>query len=143
MLSRAFIIVIALAFSATLSVGLVWAGDFDDLLKDINLEAEADIGDFHVKLAADFGVDKHVVVRLMDKERMRAGDAYMALKVSRVSGKPLEAVVAEFRKSKGKGWGAIAKSMGIKPGSAEFHALKERGGKGKDKGKGKSGGKKR
>jgi len=39
----------------------------------------------------------------------------------------------------GKGWGAIPKSLGIKPGSKEFHALKKGdldGGKGKGKGKG-------
>jgi hypothetical protein len=50
---------------------------------------------------------------------------------------------------KGQGWGVIAKSLGIKPGSPEFHALKrgdfvfngkprEVPGKGKGKGKGKT-----
>jgi hypothetical protein len=29
-----------------------------------------------------------------------------------------------YRKGKGKGWGELAKSLGIKPGSREFHALK-------------------
>jgi len=57
----------------------------------------------------------------------------------------------EYRSGKAKGWGALAKSLGIKPGSKEFHALKnghdlhddkDRGeekdkGKGKDKDKGK------
>ena len=45
---------------------------------------------------------------------------------------------------KGQGWGAIAKDLGIKPGSAEFHALKngdfgytmDRSGKGEKHGKG-------
>ena len=38
---------------------------------------------------------------------------------------PPEHVVDQYRKNKGQGWGVIAKSLGIKPGSAEFHALKE------------------
>ena len=33
-------------------------------------------------------------------------------------------VVTEFREHAGQGWGVIAKNLGIKPGSAEFHALK-------------------
>src|SRR5262245_25698685 len=41
----------------------------------------------------------------------------------------------------GSGWGVIAKAQGIKPGSDEFHELKESGkqpeGKGQEKGKGK------
>ena len=30
----------------------------------------------------------------------------------------------EYRNNKGQGWGVIAKNLGIKPGSDEFHALK-------------------
>jgi hypothetical protein len=57
-------------------------------------------------------------------------------------------VIEQYRSSKGKGWGVLAKSLGIKPGSKEFHALKnghdlkDRGeskekGKSKEKAKGK------
>jgi hypothetical protein len=35
-----------------------------------------------------------------------------------------EVVMATYESHKGKGWGVIAKELGIKPGSAEFHALK-------------------
>jgi hypothetical protein len=54
----------------------------------------------------------------------------------------------EYQVHKGKGWGVIAKNLGIKPGSKEFHALKKGDlggddvdvgkGKGKRKGKGKN-----
>jgi hypothetical protein len=53
-------------------------------------------------------------------------------------------VLREYKSSKGKGWGVIAKSLGIKPGSKEFHELKRsqdlyngQNSKGKGKGKGK------
>jgi len=48
-----------------------------------------------------------------------------------------------YRADKGKGWGVLAKSLGIKPGSKEFHALKrghdiyDYNGKDRDKGKDK------
>lgn len=135
MLARAFIIVMVLLLSA----GLALAGDFDLMLKEIDLEASTDIGGYKATLALDFGASDRTISFLLEKERMRAGDAYMALKISKVSGKSIEAVVSEFNRSKGQGWGAIARNLGIKPGSAEFHALKERGGGKSPKGKGSKG----
>lgn len=35
-----------------------------------------------------------------------------------------EQVVKVYKANQGKGWVVIAKSMGIKPGSAEFYSLK-------------------
>jgi hypothetical protein len=68
-----------------------------------------------------------------------------------MAGKPPEYVAERYKSGKGKGWGALAKSLGIKPGSKEFHALKNGNdfyddndnnkGKAKDKGKGKGKGK--
>ena len=34
-------------------------------------------------------------------------------------------VLREYKENKGKGWGVIAKNLGIKPGSREFHELKD------------------
>jgi hypothetical protein len=77
-------------------------------------------------------------------------DAYMVLRLGEMSGQPTDRVTERYRSSKGQGWGNLAKSLGIKPGSKEFHALKrghdldsvysraDRGqGKGKDRGKGR------
>ena len=56
-----------------------------------------------------------------------------------MSRQPTDRVLREYRTSKGKGWGVIAQSLGIKPGSAEFHALNGQdlytGNPGKAKGK--------
>ena len=83
----------------------------------------------------------------------------MVFRFGEISAKRTEYVIEKYRSEKGKGWGALAKSLGIKPGSKEFHALKqgndiyddndmdkrdgkEKGnGKGKDKDKGKGKGK--
>jgi hypothetical protein len=72
------------------------------------------------------------------------GDAYMCFRVGQVASQPVEVVTKEYQANKGKGWGKIAKNLGIKPGSKEFHALKKGditgdyadAGKGKGKGKG-------
>jgi hypothetical protein len=69
----------------------------------------------------------------------------MCFRVGQVASQPVEVVTKEYQTNKGKGWEAIAKNLGIKPGSKEFHALKKGDfngddsdyGKGKGKGKGK------
>lgn len=70
---------------------------------------------------------------------MKAGDIYMALEIAKLTKKPADEVVKVYQASKTKGWGAISKELGIKPGSPEFHALKDgadtRSKKGKGKGK--------
>ena len=48
----------------------------------------------------------------------------MTFQLGEVAHKQPEAVLKTYKVSKSKGWGAIAKELGIKPGSAEFHALK-------------------
>ncbi|MBW2158166.1 MAG: hypothetical protein JRG87_16245 [Deltaproteobacteria bacterium] len=89
------------------------------------------------------------------KSVVKPADAFMCIQLGLMTGKTPETVVEKYRKSKGKGWGNIARELGIKPGSAEFHALKrgdfgfyydspgESKGKGKNKNKGKGKGKKK
>jgi hypothetical protein len=74
---------------------------------------------------------------------MAPGDIYMAAEISNIIHKPIETVSETYTKNKDKGWGQIAKELGIKPGSKEFHEMKDRfktHGKSGDKGgNGKSG----
>ena len=77
------------------------------------------------------------------------GDVFMVLQLGEYAHMPPDVVVQRYQKGKGKGWGVLAKELGIKPGSPEFHALKngnlkftgEPGVNSKGKGKGKSKGK--
>ncbi len=123
-----------------------FAGDFD-WLRDLNIRAEADPSGFRAQLATRFQIGSaeiNTVISNVD----RPADAYMVLRLGEMSQKPNDYVIRQYRSSKGHGWGVLAKSLGIKPGSREFHALK-RGhdlhdsndigmGKGKGKGKGRS-----
>jgi hypothetical protein len=48
----------------------------------------------------------------------------MVLQIGRWTGLSRDRIMHEYRAKKGQGWGVIAKDLGIKPGSAQFHALK-------------------
>ena len=119
------------------------AGDFD-WIRNFNIKAETDPSGFRARLATRFKIgDAQIKIVLNNVEN--PSDAYMVLRLGEMSKQPTENVIEKYKSGKGKGWGALAKSMGIKPGSKEFHALK-RGHdlydekpkvKSKDKGKGK------
>jgi hypothetical protein len=140
--------VVFLFLMMILSVSSVaMAGDFD-WIKDLNVQAQADPSGFRVRLGARFNIGNAEINTVLGNVES-PGDAYMVLRLGEMSKQPTDYVIRQYRADKSKGWGAVAKSLGIKPGSAEFHALKngqdlyddkDRGAsdqKGKSKGKGK------
>lgn len=70
-----------------------------------------------------YGAPRPLIVDLFDRH-WSAGDIYYACSIAHVLGIPCVNVVREYDRDPGQGWGAIAKRMGIKPGSAQFHRLK-------------------
>jgi len=105
------------------SAAITGAGDFD-WLKDLNIRAEADSSGFRAQLATRFKIgDTQVGFVLGNVDR--PADAYMVLRLGEMSSKPTDYVIKKYKAGKGKGWGALAQSLGIKPGSREFHALKQ------------------
>ena len=70
------------------------------------------------------GAPRDLVSDLLINKRWAPGDVYYACAIARAAGRPCREVVREWENDHGQGWGVIAKRMGIKPGSAEFHALK-------------------
>ncbi|QDZ29469.1 hypothetical protein [Noviherbaspirillum sp. UKPF54] len=101
-----------------------FAGDgLDDFLRNTNVQARADMSGFSVRLSSQFGVD-NVQVRAVLGSVGQPADAFMIFQLGAMSHQPVERVLQVYRSGHGKGWGAIAKDLGIKPGSPEFHALK-------------------
>ena len=132
---------VSVVFLLLSSAAVVVAGDFD-WIRDFNIRAEADPSGFRARLATRFKIGDtqiNAVLSNVDKP----ADAYMVLRLGEMSAKPTDYVIEKYRSGRGKGWGALAKSLGIKPGSKEFHALKNGNdiyndndkGKGKDKDK--------
>ena len=97
--------------------------DLDANLKVINTDANKDLTAFKAEIVKTFSTTLPKVEACF-KVGMSAGDAFMAFQVATISKKPIETVITSFNTNKGKGWGVIAKEMGIKPGSDAFHQLK-------------------
>ena len=118
-----------------------FAGDFD-WMKDFNIQAKADSSGLSARLETRFQVGNLKIKAILGSVDKPA-DAYMLLHLGELSHQPIDHVIETYKARKGTGWGNLAKSLGIKPGSKEFHALKQGQGlydgrnKGKDKSKNK------
>lgn len=113
----------------------------DTDLNQINLSASANFESFK----NDCAVAYHVSTSSLDDMRVRLhwspGEIYFALELARISRRPVADVIHIYQSNPKNGWGNIAKQMGIKPGSPEFHQLKQNAGNNKSKGYNKSKGK--
>lgn len=122
-------------FAATLSfvafgaMSLIYAQTFnsgdkelDGSLLEINAQAKLDLNTFKIGLKAEFNLTTEKATIML--KTMEPADLYMVVLVSKCAGKPVDLVTTSYAKNKGKGWGVIAKEMGIKPGSKAFHELK-------------------
>ncbi|MBI5197388.1 MAG: hypothetical protein HZA19_02145 [Nitrospirae bacterium] len=99
------------------------AGDFD-WLNNLNIQAEADSSGYQISLATRFHIgDAEVTAVIGNVDRL--SDAYMIFRLGELSHRPVGEVIKVYRANGKKGWGVIAQSLGIKPGSGEFHALKQ------------------
>jgi hypothetical protein len=108
--------------------------ELDKDLLTINKKAKLDIKGFTIDLNLSHSIPIPKIKDLL--KFMEPAEIVLAKDISIIVNKPIDDVVTSYKANKDKGWGQIAKEMGIKPGSAEFHALK-----GKTKGKGNSKGK--
>ena len=100
-----------------------FAGGLEDFLARVNIQARADLPGFSAKISAQFGVPVAKVQTVIQTVSQPA-DAFMVFQLGQMARTQPERVLAVYKPNKKKGWGAIAKELGIKPGSAEFHALK-------------------
>jgi len=137
---------IVLAVLVVVAAPGVASATLDSFLSSVNVQARADLPGFQAKVSAQFGVPVPQVEAVLGMVATPA-DAFMVFQLGQMAHRPPETVVQTYQAHKGKGWGVIAKELGIKPGSREFHALKNgdlvygdaatsSSGKGKGKGKG-------
>lgn len=120
-----------LIFTSLLSLNYLFAQlsfntgsvELDNKLGVINSNAKLDLKTFKL----DFSVESKLSVTKIDEfiKIMEPAEVVLAHLISQVTEKPIDNVVSSYKANKEKGWGVIAKDMGIKPGSAEFHQLKK------------------
>ena len=128
-MKRIILIAILSAFALT-----VWAqtisfglGDptLEASLNEIGASAKLDLPGFTAEVSLQWGVPQ-VQIQAALGQSLQPAEVYLAASLASLSGKPLATVVDSYKKNKAKGWGALAKDLGIKPGSKEFKALKDK-----------------
>lgn len=112
----------------------------DTQLGDINVFARGNRDGFIDDVVVSFGAPRYLVQDYYVNRRWAPGDIYYACALARQLGRPCAEILDIYERDHGQGWGAIAKRMGIKPGSPAFHALKGRVGQGHGKLKGNGNG---
>jgi len=137
---RIFILLLVLAGMPGIA-----AASLDDFMGRVNAQARVDLPGFSLQVSTQFGVPVPQVEAVLGMVATPA-DAFMVFQLGQMAHRPPETVLHTYQSHRGKGWGVIAKELGIKPGSREFHALKNgdltfgepsADGHGKGKGKGK------
>ena len=99
--------------------------EFDNALNNLNSAAHADLDNFMNTLSGTFGISKPWIENLVKRENIPPADVYMIARTASVINQPIDTVKKNYMANRGQGWGVIAKHLGIKPGSKEFHALKK------------------
>lgn len=112
------------AFSQTSLVANTGDSEFDQFLKDLNIQAQADIKLFNKNLSIKYNVPENKIESMIVKDKVAPADVFMIFETAQIVNKPADEVLHVYQKDKEKGWGYMAKQMGIKPGSKEFHAMK-------------------
>lgn len=97
--------------------------EMNGILKDINSKAIGNLEGFAKDVAGKFKVAKAKIDQAV--KIMAPGDVFMSAQVASILKKPFEEVTKAFQVNKHKGWGVIAKDLGIKPGSPAFHEMKK------------------
>lgn len=113
---------VVVLFLITCFAALAYA-DLASFLSDLNAQAQEDLTSYSEKLGNQFGVALQQVRDIINIVEDPA-DAFMVLQLGQMTNQEPDTVLESYKRNKGKGWGVIAQELGIKPGSAAFHALK-------------------
>ena len=94
-------------------------------LSDMNIKAKANLNDFVSTLGIQYQTSTSKINHLIVDYNFTPADAYMTLSISKETNRSIHDVAHSYKDNKSKGWGFVAKQMGIKPGSKAFHQLKK------------------
>ena len=128
MKTKIILMLFALSLSTISSAQMIYnplTGDseMDAVLKDINKSAISNIAFFENDVISKFSIAKASIDKVI--KILPPGDIFMLAQIAFLTGKPFDLVIKTYNVHKDKGWGAIAKEMGIRPGSPEFHNMKK------------------
>ena len=123
---KQFLILLIIGVTSVCSYAQYNTGDIglNASLVKIDDDAKLNFTAFKTDLSLSYNVSERKITSWSVDFGMKAGDIYMALEIGKITKKPIEEVIKVYSANKNKGWGYMAKQLGIKPGSPEFHALK-------------------
>lgn len=116
-------LIAALAF-LLVPVSAMAGGGLDAFLDSVNIQARSDMNGFTAKVSAQFGVPEAQVKLVLGKVGGEPADAFMVFQLGHMANQDPDSVLRVYQSNKGRGWGAMAQQLGIRPGSPEFFALK-------------------
>ena len=102
--------------------GDVWV---DTWLTDMNRYGARYRDPFVDEMVRYYGAPRDLVNELLGERRWAPGDVYFACSIASALGRPCRYVADMWERDHALGWGEVAKNLGIKPGSREFHRLKK------------------
>lgn len=108
----------------------------DARLGDINVWGRADRSGFVEDVVVSFGAPRGYVDDLYGRG-WAPGDIWWACALAQQLRLACSEVVGRYERDPGRGWGAVAQALGIRPGSPEFHALKGQADRGAERGRGR------
>ncbi|WP_370480316.1 hypothetical protein [Tamlana flava] len=113
------------------------SAQLDSDLKAINTQASLNLSLFNKEMHVSYHVSEKKLNYMSVSLGMIPGEIYFSLEISKIAKVSLDRVLTIYKNHKSRGWGVIAKELGIKPGSVEFHQLKKSASSRKDKSQGK------
>lgn len=106
-----------------ISAGVAQAG-LQDYVEKLNIAVEKDSEGYRAHLETHFSLSDYDVTLVLATAQSPA-DAAIVCWMRETTHQPIGLVLDVYSRQKSKGWGAVAKGLGIKPGSPEFHLLKQ------------------
>lgn len=111
-----------IATAPTAGTGDAWV---DRSLRDIDRYGQRYPEAFTDELVRYFDAPRDLVVALLTREHVAAGDLYAGCALAHVAGQPCRAVIASWRQSGDADWSATAQRLGVIPGSQPFVRLRQ------------------
>ncbi|WP_308765426.1 hypothetical protein [uncultured Bacteroides sp.] len=120
---KKILLVILVAFTSFTGVRAQnFLGDFAKTMVGLTVNYKG--AEISALLNQHYGVPMNTLNSLYVSYNNNWGDVAATLELSNYLNRPVYDVYSCYNKNKGKGWGVIAKEMGIKPGSDQFKRLK-------------------
>jgi hypothetical protein len=133
-----------LAMLLLLPVGQAWAVDafvfgfsprtgdafVDAQLGEMNVLVRGDTAGFIDDVVVRFGAPRTLVHTYVVERRWAPADLYYGCAIAQFLRRPCVEVLRVYERDHRLGWGVVAQRLGIRPGSAAFHALKGNVGRG-------------